>query len=174
MSRSPTPWWAAGSIFVLVAACVGGDAKWTEEDWQSIYSVALEAVRHSRADPLVVDARSRFLVPNGSGELQMGEYNRWGDPSLAAAISEDPAASPCRVGPDRVCDRGMHDRFTLISEPHPIGRREAVLLASRVVVADGVLSSTGLALQVRYANGAWRVTRMWEDDSVRLPPGSSP
>lgn len=174
MSPSRTSRWAAGSILVLTAACVGGDVEWTEEDWQSIYSVAIEAVRGSRADSLVVDARSRFLVPDESGELQMGEYNRWGDPSLWAAISEDPAAVPCQVRPDRACDRRGHDRFTLISEPRPIGRREAVLLASRVEVDDGALSSTGLVLQVRYANGAWRVTRMWEGDSVGVPRGLSP
>jgi hypothetical protein len=132
-----------------------------EDEFEQMYMVALNGIREwivpDSPDTLVVDARPRFLSEGESRAIVMGDFNAYGDPALSAAIDEHPLLTACPTE----CEVDGHDAVT-ISEVLLTGRRDAALLASRIEHRENGLSSRGFRLRLRFANGAWRVSRIEE------------
>lgn len=156
-----------------LVACQTNDPGWTEDDVRSVYGAVIGGLRDRAGGSLMIDPRSRFLIPDGTGSLQIGDFNRYGDESLAAAIEEDPLAVACRLDSEGDCAAIVQDHFFLVSEPLPLGHREAVVLAAQVEFHRGPVSSRSLVLHLRYGSGQWRVVRIWDGGSVRTPSGFS-
>lgn len=151
-------------------ACGTEALEWTEEEVASIYGIALRTIHQEvgRGDTLFMDVRPRFLVPDRVATIRMGAFNRYGDPALSSAIDNDSIAAACRVGPDGGCDPTAHEAFGSVSEVLPVGRREAVVLAAHARFGTKGVSSRNLVIQFRFRNGEWNVTRVLDDEAVRI------
>ena len=165
--------WLVVCLGLFLAACESSAPEWTEGEVALIYGTALAALQQEAAHPdtLFVDPRPRFLVHDRPRRFRMGDFNRYGDPALSAALLQDTMVSACRVPPMMGCSRADHKAFATVSEVLPLGAREAVILASHVTLADNQVSSRDLFIQLRFRSGEWYVMRIEEGESVEVARG---
>lgn len=159
---------------LCLVACESSNPEWTEGEIALLYGTALAALQQEAAHPdtLFVDPRPRFLVPDGPRRFRMGDFNRYGDPALSAALLQDTLVSACRVPPMMDCHRADHRAFATVSEVVPLGTREAALLASHVTLGDNRISSRDLIIQLRFRGGEWHLVRIGEGEGVELARGA--
>jgi hypothetical protein len=153
----------------LTAAC---DRKptWNHDEHRMIYREVLSHMRgHLSVDTLVVDPRPRFLVEVAGG-YSMGDYSMFGDPLFADAIHATPGVIDCRIERARGCDTSAYKRVGTVSEIHGVGPREAGVLVSFSDMRAEPFDTRELLLQLRFANGKWRVVRIMEGGAVGQDP----
>lgn len=156
-----------------ITGCEGVVLDWGEEHFVTAYDAALIAV-HDEAgagDTLFVSAYPRFLNEVGVGAVQMGDFNRHGDPALMRAITTNPTLVFCVPDSGGGCDRMEHEGFAMVSEVLPVGRREALLLASFVDLRSGGVVTKDLFVHLRFRRHEWGVARVGEGDVVGVSEG---
>jgi hypothetical protein len=160
---------------LLLVAC-GSERPGSEPSQRGLlYAEVLHALHHEAGQPdtLFLDRRPRLLVHEEPLRVRMGEFNRYGDPALSAAIDQGPAYSPCELEPLGSCRRAAHPTVAVVSEYLPLGNREAVVLASFTTPTGRGVVSRDLFFQLRFRRGAWRVTQVGEGDVVALSRGAA-
>ncbi len=158
---------------LLLPACGTGAPEWTGPERTLLYGAALSELRNDAggSDTLFVAERPRLLDEVGPDRFQAGEFNRYGDPSLSAAIAGERLVSACTPDPGGGCSGAAHRAYAAVSEVMPIGPREAVVLASTVVLDGPRVTTRHRFIQLRFRSGSWRVTRVGDGESVSTSSG---
>ena len=168
-------------VLVTVGCGSGGEGDWSAAGVTSLYAAALEVVREEwsheergcRGESLQVDEgtpcivavhpQPRFVFEAEGGGLEMGDFNRWGDPDFNRAIGGDSLVVACTLDGERGCSPDRHSEFVVMSEVIPVHQREAVVMAVHVDRTSGLGSSQRMILHFRFGSGEWRLSRMSKD-----------
>jgi len=162
--------WVLVGLLCSLVACGDQERVWSEPDTRMIYEATFVALQEvlDEPDDLFIDPRPRFLVEEEEGVFRMGDFNRYGDPTLTQAIRDVPSAASCEIDPDRGCSRVSHLRFIEISEIMPLSPRDAGVLAVHVDLGTTSVGVRGFVFSLRHADDDWRVVRVDRGSSAEI------
>jgi hypothetical protein len=170
MMRSPEVVHLASIVALVLglASCEQEYPPLSPDDWRRIYILTLDALHEEMGEPeeIFLAPRPRFIVESDDGAMRMGAFNRYGDPSLTAAIDRHPRASACETGPGEGCNRAVYSSFVEISEILEVGPRDVGVMAAAVDFNSASGGVRDLVFGLRRTGEEWRVIRVDRGDEA--------